>query len=228
MPLESSQRSFAAQGAPETDGRPASEFDRRSGRTDVQEAERHRADTYGLLARLFRAPPDQPLLDRLAGCSDDGDSSQSALAAAWAALAEAARSADPAALNDEFHALFIGLGRGEVLPYASWYLSGFLLDKPLAELRADLNELGIERAEDVSESEDHFAALCETMVLLVDPNDGIDQPGQKRFFDRHVHPWVPRFLADVQDAQSADFYRRAADLGREFFKFEERWLSLPQ
>lgn len=227
MSLESSQRSFAAQGAPDTDGRPASEFDQRSGRTDLQEAERHRADTYGLLARLFRAPPDQPLLDRLAECSD-GQGSRSALAAAWAALAEAARSAEPAALDDEFHALFIGLGRGEVLPYASWYLSGFLLDKPLAQLRTDLNELGIERAEDVSESEDHFAALCETMVLLVDPNDGIGQTGQKRFFDRHVHPWVQRFLADVRDAQSADFYRHAADLGREFFAFEESWLSLPQ
>lgn len=227
MPLESSQRSFAEQGAPDPDRRPQPGRDRRSDRSEVQEAGRFRADTYGLLARLFRAPPDQPLLDRLAECSD-GQGSQSALAAAWAALAEAARSAEPAALDDEFHALFIGLGRGEVLPYASWYLSGFLLDKPLAQLRTDLNELGIERAEDVSESEDHFAALCETMVLLVDPNDGIDQAGQKRFFDRHVHSWVPRFLADVRDAQSAGFYRRAADLGREFFAFEESWLSLPQ
>lgn len=150
------------------------------------------------------------------------------MARAWIELSEAARNADPASLDDEFHALFIGLGRGEILPYASWYLSGYLLDKPLAQLRADLNTLGIERADSVSESEDHVAALCETMVLLVDENFGVDHATQKQFFQRHLQPWFPRFLADLGAAQSANFYRRVAELGRGFFQFEESWLKLPQ
>ncbi|MGK7297038.1 MAG: TorD/DmsD family molecular chaperone [Candidatus Wenzhouxiangella sp. M2_3B_020] len=143
-------------------------------------------------------------------------------------MSEAARDADPASLDDEFHALFIGLGRGEVLPYASWYLSGFLMDKPLARLRADLDTLGIERADSVSEPEDHVAALCETMVLLVDADAGVDHATQKQFFDRHLQPWFPRFFADVRAARSTDFYRSVADLGQGFFEFEESWLSLPQ
>jgi len=197
------------------------------GRSALTEAETVRADTYVLLARLFRAPPDQALLDRLMACRV-GDEQDAPLAKAWAGLADASRQADPRSLDDEFHALFIGLGRGELLPYASWYLSGFLLDKPLAQLRADLKKLGIERVEDVSESEDHVAALCETMALLVDADAGIDHAGQKKFFDRHFHPWVPRFFADLRTAKHSDFYRRVADLGQQFIEFEQSWLSLPQ
>ena len=103
-----------------------------------------------------------------------------------------------------------------------------LAQEPLAHLRADLNTLGIERADSVSESEDHVAALCETMVLLVDEKSGVDHVTQKQFFQRHLQPWFPQFLADVGAAQSADFYRRVADLGRGFFEFEESWLKLPQ
>ncbi len=195
--------------------------------TALQEADRIRADTYGVLARLFRAPPDRALIDLLAECRD-AEEADSELARAWVALAGASRQADPAALDDEYHALFIGLGRGEVLPYASWYLSGFLQDKPLAQLRADLDKLGIERAESVSESEDHAAAICETMALLVEPDAGIDYAVQKQFFERHVQPWFPRFLADLRGAENADFFRRVADLGRGFIEFEQSWLSLPQ
>lgn len=193
----------------------------------LEDAEKTRIATYTILARLFRAAPDDELLLSLAGCDDDLTTG-SQLATAWNDLAAACRRADPAALDREFHALFIGLGRGEVLPYASWYLSGFLLDKPLAKLRSDLNELGIERAENVPESEDHVAAICETMALLVDAEAGIDIAGQKKFFDQHLQPWISRFFADVKAARNADFYCRVADLGQRFFEFEESWLSLPQ
>ncbi|HKL50993.1 MAG TPA: molecular chaperone TorD family protein [Wenzhouxiangellaceae bacterium] len=192
-----------------------------------EDADDYRAATYRVLARVFRAAPDGELLRSIAECGDD-EANGSKLTSAWTDLAEASRRADPAKLDHEFHALFIGLGRGEVLPYASWYLSGFLLDKPLARLRADLDELGIERAENVPESEDHIAAICETMALLVDSQAGIDLAGQKKFFDQHLQPWFSRFLADVKTANNADFYRQVADLGQRFFEFEESWLSLPQ
>lgn len=196
----------------------------------LQQAEKTRADTYRILARLFRAAPDSDLIRHLSDCvaSSGEDASDSKLGLAWTELARASQDADPAELDHEFHGLFIGLGRGEVLPYASWYVSGFLLDKPLARLRADLERLGIGRADKVSESEDHVAALCETMALLVDPDGGVDLATQKQFFDNHLQPWVGRLLADVQRAQSADFYRPVARLGEAFIEFEHRWLSLPQ
>lgn len=193
----------------------------------LEGADESRADTYRILSRLFRAAPDAYLLQRLAECGND-EAPESKLTLAWNELADASRGANPVVVDHEFHAMFIGLGRGEVLPYASWYLSGFLLDKPLARLREDLARLGIDRAEDVTESEDHFAALCETMALLVAPEDGIDLSGQKHFFDRHIQPWAGHFLADVQAANSVDYYRPVARLAQAFFEFEQRWLSLPQ
>ena len=203
-----------------------SQSDRKSDHRFLEDAESFRSDTYRILARLFRAAPDRELLRGLAGSSSEVGGSK--LGAAWRELSEASRQADPVLLDREFHALFIGLGRGEVLPYASWYLSGFLLDKPLARLRTDLKALGIERAENVTESEDHFAAICETMALLVETDGGIDYAGQKRFYDQHLQPWVSRFLDDVRAARNARFYRHVADLGQRFFEFEESWLTLPQ
>lgn len=193
----------------------------------LADAEKSRADTYRVLARLFREAPDAELLQILSDCCTR-DVSGSDLTGAWSDLAEASRGAEPGSLDREFHALFIGLGRGEVLPYGSWYLSGFLLDKPLARLRSDLNELGIERADDVSESEDHFAAVCETMALLVDTEAGIDHAGQKIFFERHLQPWVSQFFDDVHAARNANYYRHVATLAQRFFEFEKSWLSLPQ
>ena len=193
----------------------------------LADAEKSRADTYRVLARLFREAPDAELLRILSDCCKH-DADRSDLTSAWDDLAAVSRGADAGSLDREFHALFIGLGRGEVLPYASWYLSGFLLDKPLARLRSDLNALGIERAEDVSESEDHFAALCETMALLVDTTAGLDLAGQNRFFERHLQPWVAQFFGDVQAAKNANYYRRVATLAQRFFEFEKSWLSLPQ
>lgn len=193
----------------------------------LADAEKSRADTYRVLARLFREAPDAQLLRTLSDCCTRDDSG-SDLTRAWSDLAAASRAADAGSLDREFHALFIGLGRGEVLPYASWYLSGFLLDKPLARLRSDLNELGIERADDVSESEDHFAALCETMALLVDTTAGIDLAGQKKFFERHMQSWVSQFFDDMQAARNVNYYRNVAGLAQRFFEFEKSWLSLPQ
>ena len=235
MTNESNLQSLPAQPPRGSSRQPAEFAEAMADPSAFHEAGRFRADTYGLLARLFRAAPDRELIDLLSGNQlppqfdfIDDNAPDTGLARAWTGLSEAAGNADPATLDDEFHALFIGLGRGEVLPYASWYLSGFLLDKPLARLRADLNTLGIERADSVTEPEDHFAALCETMALLVDEEEGVDHATQKQFFDRHLQPWFPRFLADVKAARSADFYRGVADLGQAFFEFEESWLSLPQ
>ncbi len=127
-------------------------------------------------------------------------------------------------LDDEFHDLFIGLGRGEVVPYASWYLTGFLMEKPLAALRHTLGHLGIERQAHVYEPEDHAAALCETMAVLICNADEFGFDNQCEFFRRHVEPWMGRFFGDLQQSKSARFYRVVGQLGEHFVDFERNYL----
>ena len=181
-----------------------------------------RANTYGLLGALLASPPRNEIFDLLAGIevpSTDG------LGAAWEALGRAARRAAVDAVDDEYHDLFIGVGRGELIPYGSWYLTGFVMDKPLAVLRSDLAALGFERQDDVKEPEDHAAALLETMALMVaSPEHGIDV--QRSFFDRHVATWMRTFFADLQTAGSARFYRAVGQLGDRFMAFEMQYLSI--
>ena len=181
-----------------------------------------RANAYGLLGALLAAPPSRELFDLLSGIdppSDDG------LGAAWRGLRRAAENADAEAVDDEYHDLFLGVGRGELIPYGSWYQTGFVMDKPLAVLRSDLAALGFERQDDVREPEDHAAALLETMALVAaSPEHGIDV--QRRFFDRHVATWMPTFFADLQTADSARFYRAVGQFGEQFMKFETQYLSI--
>jgi TorA maturation chaperone TorD len=182
-----------------------------------------RAATYALLGRLLSAPPDGSLLDRL-GDAGDGRAdalSADALSEAWSALAHASGAARPTVIDDEFHGLFIGLGRGELVPYASWYMTGFLMERPLGELRRDLAQLGIERAESVREPEDHAAALCQVMALLIDdPAYGSEQ--ERDFYSRHIEPWMKRFFGDLESAEGAVFYRQVGRLGRHFIELEEQ------
>ena len=177
-----------------------------------------RARIYGLLARLLAAPPDMPLLASLAGLAADN----SELGRAFAMLAEAATAAPPARVAEEYHDLFIGLTRGELLPYGSYYLTGFLNEKPLAELRDALAGLGIARATEVKEPEDHVAALCEVMAGLIDGAYGTPQPlpVQRGFFETHMAPWIGRFFADLEGAEAAVFYAAVGRLGRRFVEIE--------
>ena len=182
-----------------------------------------RANTYGLLGALLAGPPRDTLVDLLAGI--EAPSPDDGLGAAWETLKRAAQRADVAAVDDEYHDLFIGVGRGELIPYGSWYLTGFVMDKPLALLRSDLATLGFERQDEVKEPEDHAAALLETMALVVaSPEHGIDV--QRRFFDRHVATWMHTFFADLQTAGSARFYRSVGQLGERFMAFETQYLSI--
>jgi TorA maturation chaperone TorD len=135
-------------------------------------------------------------------------------------LKAAARRGDADAVAHEYANLFIGLGRGEVVPYASWYLEKLLLSAPLARLRNDLSALNIYRREGVSEPEDHAGALCESMVLVIEkPHLSVRQ--QAQFFHSHLAPWMIRFFRDLQQARSAVFYRAVGRLGEEFMRLEQ-------
>ena len=182
-----------------------------------------RANTYGLLAALLASSPRGELYDLLSGI--DASAGGDGLGTAWHVLKLAAERADAAAVDDEYHDLFIGIGRGELIPYGSWYLTGFVMDKPLAVLRADLAALGFERQDHVKEPEDHAAALLETMALIVSsPEHGLDV--QRRFFERHVAAWMRTFFTDLQNAGSAHFYRAVGQFGEQFMAFEMQYLSI--
>lgn len=194
----------------------------------IAEEELFRAQVYVLLARLLARAPDGAFLTALGELAGEGGE----FGAALEQLAEAARGSDPAAVDEEFTTLFIGVGGSERTPYGSFYLTGFLNEKPLAELRADMARLGIARADGVSEPEDHVAALCEMMAGLIvgefAPEDGgiVGLDGQRTFFDRHIGSWAGRFFADLETSPSARFYRAVGAVGRSFLAVEARAFDL--
>lgn len=187
---------------------------------EIPAEEQLRADMYDLLAVLLRAPPDAETLAALATLSYDDTET----GLAFASLAEASRCGSRADIEDEFHALFVGLGGSELIPYASFYLTGFMYEKPLATLRATLAGLGIERAAGVGEPEDHIAALCETMSALIVGRFGAPAKAadQRAFFDAHISPWASLFFRDLEQAPTASFYRSVGTLGRLFMQIESQ------
>ncbi|MCP4286803.1 MAG: molecular chaperone [Gammaproteobacteria bacterium] len=205
---------------------PSSHYEADGGLTPeivLDEEQQRRAGVYGLLARLLRAAPDDALLKQLSALKDmRQDGSELGLAMSMLGLSASACSEEP--VDDEYHNLFIGLGCGELLPYGSWYLTGFLMEKPLGYLRDDLSSLGFERDESVSEPEDHIAALCEVMAMLI--NDGFDLETQADFFKTHMEGWVSHFFVDLGGANAAIFYKSVGRFGCAFSEFEKAYLSM--
>jgi TorA maturation chaperone TorD len=189
----------------------------------IEDVDAARAREYTLLATLLARAPDQDLLARLATLRGD----PSPLGVAHAALSEAASRALVQNVEREYFNLFIGLGRGELLPYGSYYLSGFLHERPLARLRDDLIRLGIERVENEPEPEDHAAMLCEIMAGIVGGRLTAEPGADRDIFEKHLSPWIGRFFADLERAEAADFYRRVGMLGRTFVEIETEAFALP-
>jgi TorA maturation chaperone TorD len=175
-----------------------------------------RAQEYALLATLLASAPSAALLGQIAQLNSDA----TPLGRAHAALAEAASVAVASEIEREYFDLFVGPGRGELLPYASYYLTGFLNERPLSRLRDDLAALGIERVEKNFEPEDHAATLCETMSGFASGRFPISLDAQRSFFEKHVSRWMGRLFADIEKAENAKFYRPVGRLGRVFLEIE--------
>ena len=190
----------------------------------IEQEQRYRASAYALLAALLRAPPEQALLDHVVELSPESDPESDELSLAMAELAGAARKARPTDLEDEYNSLFIGLGRGEVVPYGSWYLTGYLMEQPLSDLRDDLRALGFERNPDIREPEDHVAAIFEVFSVMI--SDRVSLERQQSFYERHMKSWLSRFFNDLSEAKSADFYGFVARFGVAFYRLEETYLSM--
>ncbi|HLA21764.1 MAG TPA: molecular chaperone TorD family protein [Pseudolabrys sp.] len=190
---------------------------------DIDEMDAARAQEYALIAALLARAPDARLLSSLSELRGDA----TPLGMAHVALADAAAHADAHRVEREFFDLFIGLGRGELLPYGSYYLTGFLHERPLARLREDLAKIGIARADGVMEPEDHAGILCEIMSGLASRRLPAPPDSDRLIFDRHMAPWIGRFFNDLEQAASADFYRRLGTLGRVFMDIEAEAFDLP-
>ncbi len=200
-----------------------------------QVEQQYRASAYSILAALLRGVPAQEVLEHVSEFAKVNveNVEEDELLLSMSALGLAAQSSDISAIDDEYHVLFIGLGKGELVPYGSWYLTGFLMEQPLSILRDDLKVLGYERDESVVEPEDHVAALCEMMALLVTESAKSDQKEnlgkdetQVIFFEKHIEPWMGRFFKDLSEAESAVFYRAVGRFGTAFINFEKLYLNV--
>jgi TorA maturation chaperone TorD len=190
---------------------------------DLDDVDAARAREYGFLSALLSRAPDAQLLARIGELRAD----PSPLGLAHAALAHAADGARVDKVEREYFDLFIGLGRGELLPYGSYYLTGFLHERPLARLRDDLVALGIERMQGNPEPEDHVAVLCEIMAGLIDGSLAAPAGSDRMVFEKHLKPWVGRFFRDLEHAEAAKFYARVGALGRVFMEIESEAFALP-
>ncbi|PKQ12042.1 MAG: molecular chaperone TorD [Alphaproteobacteria bacterium HGW-Alphaproteobacteria-1] len=193
-------------------------MDQQSAAPAIAEEDRLRADLYDFLAALLARPADAGMLEKCAALT--GDATE--MGQAVSALARVASVSTPRAVEREFNALFIGLGRGELLPYASYYLTGFLNEKPLASLRRDMAARGMRRADNVYEPEDNIASLLEMMAGLIRGRFGTPASldDQKTFFGKHVAPWAGHFFTDLEAAQSSVLYASVGAVGRVFMEIE--------
>ncbi len=184
--------------------------------------ELYRSEQYRFLGRVLAAAPSADMLRDIAALAGD----TTPLGQAYGALAKVADAAEPAAVEREFFELFIGVGRGELLPYASFYLTGFLNERPLADLRGDLARLGVARAKGRHEPEDHIALILEVMADLAAGEIGVGAEAEAAFFRRHLEPWAAQFFDDLAIAPSARFYRPVAEIGRLLVDIEARAFAL--
>lgn len=188
--------------------------------TIVSEEETLRADIYDFLSALLARPPSRELIDRTAALDGDGATE---MGRAIRALARVAAGTSERGARAEFNRLFIGLGRGELVPYASYYMTGFLHEKPLSLLRDDMRRLSIRREDTVKEPEDGIASLCEMMGGMIRGRFGAPASltVQREFFGRHLAPWAGHFFTDLERAKGSVLYAPLGAVGRVFMHIEK-------
>lgn len=199
----------------------------RFGAADPDE-ELQRAELYGLLAQLWLGPPDAALLAQFRHVVTEAPESGAHLEAPWQALVGALRGCTPEQAADEYEALFLGVGKPEVFLYGSYYLAGFLNERPLAQLRDDLARLGLTRDDTRGETEDHIAYLCEVMRYLIagDEIEICNLEQQRRFFRAHLQPWAGRLYEAVSAHPRAQVWRALAQFTQAFIDVETQGFDL--
>jgi TorA maturation chaperone TorD len=179
---------------------------------------------YSFLASLLRTEPSDALIQEVSGLKGDG----TPIGSACLTLAHLAKSLDNEAIRNEYVNLFIGVGRGEILPFASYYLTGFLNDKPLSNLRADMASIGVRRADGVKVPEDHIAGLFDVISGLIRGDYGrtYSASEQATFFRKHIEPWAGLLMEDIERAKSGVFFVPVGTIGRHFLEIESQAFSM--
>ena len=196
----------------------------------LEPEDRARADFYGVLAALYadaperapaagdRATPSRCPMPRPARCRTPGTG-----------LREACGAMDPEAAQQEYWDLFVGTGKSEINLHASHWLTGFMMEKPLVELRTTLARLGLSRKAESELVEDHVSALFEAMRLLIE-GLGDRRPSpieeQQAFFERHIAGWVPDLCTALTQSPLANFYRPVGEFTKLFVAIERDSLAI--
>ncbi len=190
----------------------------------ISEEDALRADMYDFLASLLRKEPSDELIDKVSHLEGD----ETPIGSACLTLAHLAKTLDNGLIRSEYVDIFIGVGRGEVLPFASYYLTGFLNDKPLANLRADMARIGVARVKGVKEPEDHIASLFDMMSGLIRGHYGkvFSIAEQAVFFNRHIEPWAGLLMRDIEAAKTVVFYAPVGTIGKAFLEIESAAFSM--
>lgn len=196
--------------------------------TSALDEETARAEVYGVLAALFYAPPSPELMAQLRVAVTEAPAAGGFLEEPWRQLVGAARELSDAQVADEYDALFGGVGKPDVMLFGSYYLSGFLNEKPLAQLRGDLAALGLSREEGVNETEDHFACVCEVMSYLIagDDVEVANLTQQQKFFSTHLQPWGMSLCDAIEQHPQARFYAALAGFVRAFLSVEAQGFDM--
>ncbi len=196
--------------------------------TSTLDEETARSEIYGLLAGVLYKSPAIELIAQIRVAATDTPAAGAFLEEPWRNFVGVTRSMSDQAIKNEYEALFGGVGKPEIYLYGSHYLSGFLNEKPLARLRTDLNSLGLERSEVMSDTEDHFAYLCEVMRYLIAGDDVVvaNLTRQREFFSTHIQPWVNLMCDDIQSNNKANFYASLAELIRAFMGIEAQGFDM--
>ncbi len=196
--------------------------------TSALDEETARSELYGLLAHLFYAPPATELIAQLRVAVTDTPAAGAFLEEPWRSLVGVSRAMTDQAIQNEYNDLFGGVGKPEVYLYGSHFLSGFLNEKPLARLRTELANLGLERDKNMHETEDHVAYLCEVMRYLIAGDDVAvaNLTRQREFFSVHMQPWMMTMCDDLQKHPRARFYAALAELTRAFMGVEAQGFDM--
>ena len=191
---------------------------------NINEEDQLRADMYSFLANLFRSEPNSELINQLKVLESD----DTPIGKSIKTLSKLASSLDLPTIRDEYERIFVGVGRGEILPFASYYLTGFLKDKPLAKLRQDMEKIGIKLEENVKEPEDHIASIFDMMAGLIIGkfNKKFSIAEQRDFFNKHLAPWVGLLMRDIEGSKIAVFYSPVGTIGKEFMEIERASFSM--
>ena len=185
---------------------------------EIKEEDQLRADMYSFLANMIRTEPSQELLDSVKKLTGD----DSSIGKSIKLISKLASAMHVSEIQDEYVNLFVGVGRGELLPFASYYLTGFLNDKPLSKLRNNMNELGVVRIKEVKEPEDHVSSLFDIMSGMITGQFGKQYSitEQSNFFEKHLNSWIHLLMSDIESAKTAVFYAPIGSLGKEFINIE--------